>query len=217
MEAYQEAAEKMRRSGEYPINLLQNLALTAAGGGVAKLGSQAASKLIPGITALLNAHVPDNLSQKGLSKVDPRFGKFIQGALDAGHTYDEVRQFIGNKIQQQEQPPEAPKQNRNIIEQHSPELHQFILEQIQNGRSPLEAAALASLESTGKKGFKKIIDRITKEHKAPWSAIIETVYGGQQQQAQQPQNAPNQQQQAPGQGQQALMSILEKINQRLGQ
>lgn len=71
-----------------------------------------------------------------------------------------------------QQPNQAPN-NQNIIEQYSPDLHQFLLSEIQKGRSPIEAGALAQV--SGK--FKKEIARITKDHKADWSAIIESVFG----------------------------------------
>lgn len=216
MEYYHKAAEALRQGEEYPLQILKNAGLTALGGGAATAGSKALGKLIPAVGALINQYVPDNLSMAGLNKIDPRFGKFIQGALQEGYSYEDVRKFIGDKINKS-QSAEPAKQNKNIIEQYSPELHQFILEHIKNGRSPLEAGALAQMESK-KNNFKSAIDKITQDHKAPWSAILETVYGqqGTQKSPDQPQN-PQQPSNQTGSGQQALMEILQKINQRLGQ
>ena len=52
-------------------------------------------------------------------------------------------------------------------------MHQFIEGEIQKGRSPLEAGALAQL----KPEFKKQIEKLSKDHKSPFSAILQTVYG----------------------------------------
>lgn len=112
------------------------------------------------------------------------------------------------------------KDNRNLVEQYSPELHQFIVDQMQKGRSALEAGALATLETSGGKSFKKVIDQMTKDHKSPWASILQSVYStqegmGAKQQQQQPSSQPGLQ---PGKGQQALMDILQKLQQmRSGQ
>ena len=99
MQPYQKAASALRRGGEEPLNLLKNAGLTAAGAGVASLGSKAIGKLIPAIGSLINKYVPEEMSKKGLAKVDPRFGKFIQGAENEGYSYDDIREFLDGKIQ----------------------------------------------------------------------------------------------------------------------
>ncbi len=208
----QKAAESLRSGEEYPLKLLQNAGLTALGGGAASVGSKALGKLVPAIGALINNYVPENLAVKGLSKIDPRLGKFVQGALEEGYSFDELRNFMGEKIEKTQKP---EKQNKNIIEQESPELHQFLDQEIRKGRKPIEAAAIAQHD----KRFSDLINKLSKKHKTPWSSIIESVFGNgdialqenQQQQPSQPQSG------QAGTGQQALMGILQKINQRLGQ
>ncbi len=133
------------------------------------------------------------------------------GLAGLGGSEQEQQQQSGQGQQRQTPPPIPPKENRNIIEQYSPELHQFIDQEVKNGRDLLQAGALAQND----KRFSKIIDKLSKDHKTPWSNILQAVYGGAQQS--QPQVQPQQSQQQSGQGQQALASILEKINQRLGQ
>ncbi len=221
MQPYQRASEALRSGDEEPLHLLKNIGLTAVGGGAAAAGSRAVGKLIPAISSLINQYVPEKLSKAGLSKLDPRFGKFLDGALKEGYTYDELRNFLGEKVEksnEEQNPKKASKGSGNIIEQYSPELHGFILEEIKKGRSPLEAGSLATLKSYSNKDFKKVIDKIVSDHKTPWASILSTVYGDQGNQSQnqpnQPQPEPNR---SPGAGQQALMSILEKINQRFGQ
>ncbi len=194
MQPYQAASQKMRESGEYPLEVLKNLGLTAVGGAAAKVGSRAASSLIPHVMALISEHVPEKFSKAALSKLDPRFGKFINGAEQEGYNYDEVKKLIGEKMNQ----PQEAAEEKNIVQKYSPELHQFIQEQIQSGRSPLEAGALATLDKKGGKGFKGIIDKIVKDNKAPWAAILQTIYG-QGQRSQQQQEQPQQGQQQQGQ------------------
>lgn len=211
-EPYHRASKALREGEEYPLHILKNAGLTAIGGGAGALGAKAAGKIIPAIGALVNKYIPENISIAGLNKIDPRFGKFIQGALDEGYSYDELRNFLGDKIEKSQKPGQNTK---NIIEQESPELHQFLNQQIKSGRKPIEAAAIAQHD----KRFSSVIQKLSKTHKIPWSQIIESVYGlGETAQAEQSQASQQMQQpQQQGQGQQALMAILQKINQRLGQ
>jgi hypothetical protein len=184
MQPYQEAAEEARRQSRIPLTAAKTAASIA---GAAIGGAGIFSRIAP----FLSEYIPEHLAIKGLSKIDPRLGKFISKSMSDGFDFKEVRQFIGEKVQEHEQSQaakmaESPKQNRNIIEQYSPELHQFILGEVQKGRSLLEAGALAALDKSNGKGFKSVIQKIEKDHKTPWSAILETVYGAQQAGQQQP-------------------------------
>ncbi len=221
MQPYQEAGEATRRSGELPLDILKY----AAGASLGTAGSMIAKKAISRMIPLLSDFVPESFAIKGLKNIDPRLGKFIDKTKEEGFDYNEIKDFLKSKIQNSEESNEKPKQNRNIIQQYSPELHEFILGEIQKGRSPLEAGAVASLNKTGNDKFRSVIKKIENDHKTPWSAIVETVYGGsgqaqsmgntsqiqsnqQQQQSAQPQGQ--------GQGQAALMAILQKLQQSRG-
>lgn len=213
MEPYQVASEKMRRSGELPINIGKNVGISAIGGAAARFGTQAVSKLIPRISALINDYVPENIAVKGLEKIDPRFKTFMEGAIDSGYSFDDIKEFMKEKISKSEQ----PKENRNIIEQYSPELHQFIDQQVKAGLNPIQAGAIAQ----NKKEFGNIIKKLSKDHNTPWSNIIESVYGtgqeAQQQQMQQVQQQQRMQQtQGEGQGSQRLMQAIQQLRQLRG-
>lgn len=210
MQPYQQASEELRRQGEAPIRAIGKAATLAAGATTA-FGGLSLSKVLP----FLNKYVPENLAVKGLDKIDPRFGKFIAKAQKAGASWDEISEFINQKAEESDQ--KQASEDRNVIEKYSPELHEFIQNEIKRGRSPLEAGAIATMGKKGTEKFKSIIEKIVKEHKAPWSSIIETVYG-QGDKAQQPSSDMQSQQipQSSGNGNQALMQILSKINQRLG-
>jgi hypothetical protein len=190
MQPYQEASEEISRQANAPLNIAKNVGGLASAGATAYFGGAAINRVLP----FLSKYIPEELAIKGLNKIDPRFGKFINKAMAAGQTFDEVKDLIGSKIEEGAEQSMPAKESRNIIEMYSPELHQFIQEQIQSGRSPLEAGALATLDKKGGKGFKGIIDKIVKDNKAPWAAILQTIYGqgqmAQQQSQQQPQQAP---------------------------
>ena len=172
MQPYQKAAEVIRSGEEYPLNLLKNVGLTALGGGAAAVGSKFASRLIPAIGSLINKYVPNNIATAGLKKIDPRFNKFIEGAIAEGYSHEDVRQFLEDKIEKT-QSQEPAKENRNVIQQYSPELFQYLDDQVKKGRSPIEAGAIAQNE----KRFSDIIKKLSKDHKTSWSNILQSVFG----------------------------------------
>jgi len=177
-----------------------------------------ASKVAP----FLNRYIPTELALKGINKVSPELGAFLKKGMEKGLDVKEGLNFIKDKIQSKS----LNENKKNIIEQYSPELNQFILDQINKGKTPFAAGTLArTLESNNK--FKNVIKKIEKDHKLDWPSIIESIYGNQSTASQsQNQEQPIQpaqsemtnssQQQQSGQGQQALAAILQKINAKLG-
>lgn len=236
MQPYQEAAEAIKTQGEAPLRLGKSAGNIAAGLGTAYYGGSLISRVVP----WLSKYIPEDLFKKGLSKIDPRFGKFIDKATQSGKSVDEIKDFIGQKIEGGMEN-NKPKENRNIIEQESPELHQFIDQEIKNGRKPIEAGALAYND----KNYTKAINSLKNKHKLNWADIVQQVYGTgdkalpnqQQSLAEEAMNPPGsaptspqsaesqafsklqsqpQQIQQTGPGQKALMDILQKIDQKLG-
>ena len=202
MQPYQEAAEEVKRQGELPLKIAKSIGKGTASAAASYLGGGAINRVLP----FLSKYIPENLVKKGLSKIDPRYGKFIDKALSGGKSIENVKDFIGEKIEESSESGQAPKENRNIIQQYSPELHQFMDQQIKQGRSPIEAAAIAQND----KKFSEIIKKLSKDHKSPWSSIVEGVYGGQGQA--QSQGQPNQQSDQVNQGadDQAILAAIEK-------
>lgn len=172
-----------------------------------------ASRIMP----FLNQYIPAGFAMKGINKVSPKLGSFLQKGHEMGLDVEDGLNFIKEKIGGENKEP--AKQQRNIIEQESPELHTFIDQEIRKGRKPIEAAALAQND----KRFGSIIQKLMKTHKTPWSSIIESIYGnGDMAQPSQQQAQPQGQQQQTQQGQggsgaQKLMDILAMINNKLGQ
>jgi hypothetical protein len=160
MQPYQEASEESSRQSYRPFQAASTLAGSALKVGI---GGR--------IMSFLNKYIPPDLAAKGLSKIDPRLGKFINLGQEAGYSFDDIADYTKQKIAGQEEP--AAQQHKNIIEQESPELHQFLDQQIRAGRNPIEAAAIAQ----GDKRFINAIKKLEKAHKTPWSQIIQGIFG----------------------------------------
>jgi len=195
MQPYQKASNAITQAQERPMKTLSGAA------------SMAVSRVMP----FLNNYVPMKLALSGLNKVDPRWGKFFKQATDEGYDEEEVRGFLKDKIEngikgetEQKQPKakynrikkEQPKENRNIIEQYSPELHQFIDQEVRKGRPLIQAGALAQNNPK----FSQIIEKLQNDHKTPWSNILQSIYGGALKEQPQDQGQQQQPQQGGGQG-----------------
>lgn len=175
MEYYKKANEAIRQGEERPVQLLKQAGLTATGTAIGTATASATSKLLnkvlPSIGALVSEYVPENISRLGLSKIDPRFKTFIDGALKEGYTYDDIKSSINEKIENtQNQTKDSAK---NIIEKYSPDLFSFIKEKIDLGESPLNAGNMAQKE----KRFQNIIKKLTEDYRTPFSGIIEMIFG----------------------------------------
>lgn len=165
MQPYKSASETLKKQSDESKGLVKG-ALSIAG----SLGTASAmTKLAP----FLSEYLPMDLAIKGISKVSPKVGSFIKEAQKNGFDFNDIKNFLGEGIK------ETTKQDKNIIQQYSPELDQFMNEEIQKGRSPIEAGAVAQND----KRFKPIIDKLTKDHNAQWSQILESTYQNPKQKA----------------------------------
>lgn len=188
---------------------LKTGAKTAIGLTTAATGLGISSRILP----FLSEYIPADLAMKGISKISPKLGQFLQKGQSMGLDIKEGFDFIKNNLEKSNQTQESsqkPPEQQNIISQYSPELLAFLEDHINKGRQPLEAGALAQLDPT----FKKIISKMEADHKAPFSSILQTIFGSPQQVA--PQTAQSQMQQPQQQGQQgngdqALLAALDKI------
>jgi hypothetical protein len=183
----------------------------AVGLGASLGGASISSRILP----FINEFVPVDLAIKGISKISPEIGEMLKQGQKMGFDVEEGLQFVKNKIENQ------PQDQRNLIEKYSPELHNFITKEMQGGRSSAEAAALAQMDTKSGNPFRKIIEKIVKENKAPWLSIIQSIYGDSQQKPSQPSSTQQQMQQSQqpqqGSGQASLMDILNRIDQKMGQ
>lgn len=199
---------EIQRNQKLGSNIKKGVVSAASLGGIAA-GGPLASKIMP----FLSKYVPVDLAIKGISKINPKIGEFLKKGQSMGLNVEEGFDFVKEKLGGDKQNTRA-EEKRNIIQQYSPELHSFISEEVKKGRSPIEAGALAQVHDK----FKKVIKKLTDDHKTDFQSILSTIYGeaqsAQPSNVQEPQNPQTQQQ--PGSGQQALMSILQKIQQQRG-
>lgn len=165
MDPYEKTAQVMKKQAETPKRVAKGLAGTAS-----LAGSAAFAPLLARAAPFLSEFIPTDLAIKGLTKVNPKLGKFVQDAMNSGFDFDEAKNFLGEQIMASQQ---HAKQEKNIIEQYSPDLHQFISEQIGQGRNAYQAGAIAQKD----KRFVNAIQKLTKDHKISWADIIEQVYG----------------------------------------
>ena len=208
---------EVERDKKFRGNVGKGIA-TAASLGSAVVAGPLAARVMP----FLNEYIPAALAVKGISKVSPKLGAFLKKGEEMGMNVQGGLDFLKEKIGKGAEP---PKENRNVIQQYSPELHQFIDSEIQKGRTAIEAGALAQND----KRFKDVISKLSKDHKSPWSSILETAYGSQTQQKSPSQNAQSikdllaqgafggQPQQSPPQGQQFQQGGGDQAKQQLMQ
>ncbi len=202
---------------------------TAASLGTIGVAPKVAEKILP----FLSQYIPKDLAFKGINKVMPALGSFLKNGMQQGLTLESGLAFIKDSFNEEKE----EKEDQNIIQQYSPELFSFLDQEVRKGHP------LAKASSEAQKKYKNVIQRMEKDHKTSFVDILEQIFGKQtgkqmalkkfnerkqglveQEQErfqkeygdQGVENTPNQPQQS-GQGQQALMAILQKINQRLGQ
>lgn len=184
--------------------------------GASALG--ASSKILP----FLSSYLTPDMAMKGINKIAPEVGKFLQNGMKSGLSLKSGLEYLRQNAVPKEakEVEENAQESRNIIEQYSPELNQFIQEQIGKGLDPIQAGAIAQND----KRFSSVIQKLMKDHKTPWSNILQAVFGqGQQASGQAQQNPTNegnaqqsmqgQQQQQPNQGiDPQLAQILQQGN-----
>lgn len=208
MNPYEATSQELLRQSEGPKRFLKG-ALSVGGA----IGGLSFAPTLSRIAPLLSNYIPQELAIKGLNKIDPKLGQFANKALSSGFDFEEIKKFLGSQVEQSQK---TEKESNNIIQKYSPELNEFILDRIKQGDTPLQAAARATVEPQKGKAFNEIIKKMKKDYKMNWGDIIESIFGPSEQ-AKPNENIQQKLQENVGPGQQALMSVLEKINQRLGQ
>ncbi len=211
-----ERARKRDETLSKGVKLVGNVASVAGGAAALTAGAKLGSKILP----FLSDFIPQDLAMKGINKISPQLGKFLKKGQSMGLNVKEGFEYLRNQFtpKKQEQKP------TNIIEEHSPELHEFIVDKIGTGITPMAAA----FQATQDPKFKSVIESLQKKAKKGFSEIIGSIFGGQDQSkaalqpqpqkpvAQQTQPQAQQQAQQPGPGQQALMGILQQLQKTRG-
>lgn len=201
------AAEEQVKKSQNFDKLAKKGVKTAVGLGVGAATLGAGARLMP----FLNDLIPTDLAIKGISKVNPEVGKFLQKGMSQGLDVKDGLKFVKKQFGIGSESP--AKDDRSIIEQYSPELYQFLMGEIQKGQTPFNAAVLAA--KSGK--YQKEIQQMQKDHKTGFGALVNSVFGGGQMAVKNQSKAAvqqNQPQQAPpqsGNSDQAILAALEKI------
>lgn len=143
--------------------------VTAASIAGTSAGVAMASKVMP----FLSEYIPAELALKGLDRVAPGIGKFLRRGMEKGLSLKSGLDFVKGELTPKEKETGQPKEERSIIEQYSPELHNFLDQEVKNGANPM----VAGLQAKESGQFKNVIRKMEQDHKIPWSAIISSVFG----------------------------------------
>ena len=203
--AAEENIKKNNRSDERLKSGLKTAGSLAVTGASAGMGA----KLMP----FLSSYIPMDLALKGINKLSPVTGKFLRKGMKSGLDLKDGLNYLKESIEGSSKKP--IENTENIIQQYSPELLQFLKDEIANGMAPQKAGAVARLMS---KDFDKAIKQIEKDHKTDFSLLLQNIFGS----AEQPkaQQEPEQMQQEQMQGQQgqqaggvdpALMQVIQNM------
>lgn len=177
---------------------------TALNIGSTALGAGLGAKIAP----FLNELIPADLALKGINKLNPKLGSLLKKGMDQGLDLKSGLDYIRNRSGNEKQP---AKTNVNVIQQYSPELHDFIESERSKGRPILEAGALAQVNEK----FKKIIKRLENDHKTPFSALLQSTYGDNNSNTNKV-NQPQQQSGGMSPSMQRLSQLMEQGIQMLG-
>ena len=168
MQPYQEASQEARRRNLSPQNAMN-------------AGLDLTSKMMP----LLSQYVPPLLALKGLSSLNSGMGKFISAATKAGQQPDQIVDFIRQKAspsnertqsEEEENPDNRPtsQDQQNIIQRLAPSVYQEMVQLINKGMNPMQAATKLK---NGYGVFANSIKQIENETKADWLSIVESIFG----------------------------------------
>jgi hypothetical protein len=165
------ALEADRERNEERSRKLNKGIKTAVGIGTSLAGGGLASKIAP----FLNTLIPEDLAMKGISKISPKIGHFLEKGKQLGLNVKEGFDYLKSQIK-------PKKDNFELISGYEPELTQFINDQIGKGINPKLAASSAKQD----KKFTSIIKKIEKDTKKTFEELIEEMFGGQSFQLPQP-------------------------------
>ena len=210
MQPYQEATQEIIRRKKAPLHLAATAASLAG-------GSALASKIAP----FLSPYIPGNIMRKGLSKINPKLGSFIETAVNHGYGLDEIKSFISNKFDNSHE--EAEKENNHEkpmqldslqeFEFNYPDISQALARTMQNGQSPQAAAAILKQSSP----FAQAIKKLEKDKGKNFVDYIVEIFGNMQNQTAQQLTQPQQSQSSPqGQLDPQLLEIMNNIRQSIG-
>lgn len=206
MRADELAAEEEIRRSRGRDKLIKTGVGLAASAGTAALGVGLASKVMP----FLSEYIPADLALKGINKVSPQLGKFLDKGQKMGLNVKEGLDFIKQNIMPKENESLKKGESLQDFETNYPKVAQALANTMKNGQSPDAAAAILKNSSILKSDIKKIEKDIGKNFV---DYVLDLFGNMQQQQSQMQPEQPQQQMEQPqGQGlDQQIMSALDRI------
>lgn len=159
-QAVQNRNEKLVRKG---ISAIKTGASLAAGMGAAQLTAK--------ITPFLSDLISPDIFFKGLSKINPHLANFIKKAQDNGYGYEDIKEFLKEKVSPQEDK-EFQKNPFMFLEGYDPNLVNFVQNNLKQRKSVREIGSLAK----NSKEFAKVIKRIEQDTKEPIEDLLERLF-----------------------------------------
>jgi len=95
LQPYQMAEQETINQGAAPVEGALNIAGFAT---AAPLLGSAGKNILKKVLPFLNEHIPEALALKGISKTNPKLGKFIKVAEKNGKAPKEIKQFLTDKF-----------------------------------------------------------------------------------------------------------------------
>lgn len=109
MESYQSSDIASQEQGRLPFKIAKEAPYIA---GALIGGTSLLARAVP----FLSRYIAAPTAIKGLTKLDPRLGKFIKTSMAAGYTFEEIKRLIGEKFEEEQQQEERKKQPANVQE-----------------------------------------------------------------------------------------------------
>ncbi len=130
------------------------------------------------IAPFLSQYINPETALKGISKISPKMGEFLQKGISMGLPLEEGLDYIKDRMnspkEEAKKEKSNKKQNLNELGQFSPELQQFVETKIQEGKSPDHAAALAMNQAE----HSDLVRGIEKKTKKRFTAFVREIYEG---------------------------------------
>lgn len=136
LQPYQRASQEIQRQSSTGLNAVGQVASTAIGGAGLAGGGAILSKIIP----FLSKHIPTALAIKGIQRVAPKIGKFLQASMNQGHPIEEVFTFLKDKAGIKDQDFAQNDEEAQMEKQAQPQAQPH---QTQQNQDPLEQALMS--------------------------------------------------------------------------
>jgi hypothetical protein len=166
----EEVTENEIRKSKERSNNVKSVLETAGSAATGIAGGQLAMKVLP----FLNEYIPLEIAKKGIDKIVPKLGKFLDHGISQGLSLQSGLDYLKSEFLPEFGKEKKAENRQNEIGQVSQELQDFIEQQVQAGKSPDHAAATAMIRPE----FLEITSQIEKQTGKPFPTSIRELYEG---------------------------------------